>query len=145
MAMTGMFTIMQKFVLYGSYAKAISAATHSIVDIGQVSCVLLSVHFIVLGNIMPKTRNNGVVGVRISWSMYNDNTWRKLNRFGGYVMIIAGILTIITAAFMRNSFVATMVTIVYLCVATIITVAYTHKVYCWELYKPLKPLIFKHF
>jgi uncharacterized membrane protein len=133
MAMAGMFTIMQGFILYGSYEEAISAATHSVVDIGQISCILLGVLYIVLGNIMPKTRNNGVAGVRISWSMYNDNTWRRSNRFGGYAMVTVGILTIITAAFMSNSFMAAMIMLGYLCAATIITVVYAHKVYIQEL------------
>jgi uncharacterized membrane protein len=43
MAMAGMFTIIQGFILYGSYEEAISAATHSVVDIGQISCILLGV------------------------------------------------------------------------------------------------------
>ena len=31
---------------------------------------------------MPKTKKNGTIGVRISWSMYNDVTWAKSNYFG---------------------------------------------------------------
>jgi uncharacterized membrane protein len=133
MSMAGMFTIMQGFILYGSYEEAVSDATHSVVDIGQISCILMGVFYIVLGNLMPKTRNNSFAGVRISWSMYNDNTWRKSNRFGGYAMVIEGILTIITAVCMKNSFVTMSVMLGYLCVATIATVVYAHRVFIREL------------
>ncbi len=29
---------------------------------------------------------------RVSWSMYNDNTRRKSNRFGAYAIVIPGII-----------------------------------------------------
>ena len=132
-SMAAMFTIMQGFMLYGSYIGAISGAEKQTVDIGKVSVILMGVIFIVLGNFMTKTRTNGTVGVRISWSMYNDNTWRKSNRFGAVSIMIAGVLTIITAAIMKNSFGATMISLGYLCLATILTVSYARKVYKIEI------------
>ncbi len=132
-SMAAMFTIMQGFMLYGSYIGAISGAEKQTVDIGKVSVILMGVIFIVLGNFMTKTRTNGTVGVRISWSMYNDNTWRKSNRFGAVSIMIAGVLTIITAAIMKNSFGATMISLGYLCLATILTVSYAHNVYKIEI------------
>ena len=65
--------------------------------------------------------------------MYNDNTWRKSNRFGAFTIMIAGVLTIITAMLMKNSFGATMLSLGYLCLTTIMTVIYAHKVYKTEI------------
>ncbi len=131
--MAAMFTIMQGFMVYGSYYDAISDAEKQTIDIGKVSVILMGIIFIVLGNFMTKTRTNGTVGVRLSWSMYNDNTWRRSNRFGAIAIMIAGVLTIITAAVMSNSFGATMISLGYLCLATILTVIYAHKVYKTEI------------
>ncbi len=50
----------------------------------KAMCVLTSVMLIVLGNILPKTRKNRNVGVRLPYSRYNDITWQKSNRFGGH-------------------------------------------------------------
>ena len=33
----------------------------------------------------------------LKWSMYNDNTWRKSNRFGGIVLMLTGAAIILTA------------------------------------------------
>ena len=134
-SMAAMFTIMQGFILYGSYTEAVSGAERQSVDMGKVSCILMGVIFVVLGNFMTKTRINGVAGVRISWSMYNDNTWRKSNRFGAFAIMIAGVLTIITAVLMKSSFGATMVSLGYLCIASILTLVYAHKVYKTEIAK----------
>ena len=135
LCMAVMFTVMQGFILYGAYNEAVSGATKWTVDIGKVSMILMGIILIVLGNFMTKTRINGVAGVRISWSMYNDNTWRRSNRFGAYALMIAGVLTIITAVLMKNSFGATMVSLGYWCVAALLTTFYAYKVYKSEITK----------
>ena len=133
MAMAAMFTVMQGFILFGSYNEAASNATRSSVDIGKISCILLGIVLIAIGNVMPKTRINGSVGVRVTWSMYNDTTWRKSNRFGGYALMIAGVLTVMEAAVMPNSFWANTVMIVLLIGASMVTLIYAHKVYTIEI------------
>lgn len=132
-SMAAMFTIMQCFALYGAYVEAETEAQAAAVDIGRISCILMGVIFIVLGNFMTKTRINGTVGVRISWSMYNDNTWRKSNRFGAFAFMITGVLTILTGLLVKNSLGATVISLGYLCMATIATVIYAHKVYKLEI------------
>ena len=133
LCMAAMFTVMQGFILYGAHSEAVSGATQWTVDIGKVSVILMGIIFIVLGNFMTKTRINSTVGVRVSWSMYNDNTWRKSNRFGAFAIMFAGVLTIITAVLMKSSFGAAMVMLGYIIIASIITVIYAHKVYVQEL------------
>ncbi|MCR4673459.1 MAG: SdpI family protein [Lachnospiraceae bacterium] len=124
-----MFTVMQGFYLFGSYKEAVSMAETQAVDTGKVTVILMGIVFIILGNVMTKTRMNGVVGVRISWSMYNDNTWRKSNRFGGILIMIAGVLSILTALVMENSFASSMISVLYLVLASVATLVYSYGVY----------------
>ena len=133
-SIASMFTVMQAFILYSSYVEANSNATHAYIDIGKVSCILVGIIFIILGNFMPKTKMNRVAGVRVSWSMYNDTTWMKSNRLGAVAMIIVGVLTIITTVFTKSS-IAVIMLIIYLLVATVITLIYSYKVYKKELDK----------
>ncbi|MEE3494302.1 MAG: SdpI family protein [Butyrivibrio sp.] len=128
-----MYTVMQGFILLGEYKGAISGATKEVVDIGKISVIMMGGLYIWLGNIMPKTRMNTTVGVKISWSMYNDTTWKKSNRFGGVAFVIAGVLTIITAFIIKSSFGSVMLSIGYICVASIVTFAYAYKVYKAEV------------
>lgn len=133
LCMAAMFTIMQGFILYGAYSEAVSGATQWTVDIGKVSVILMGIIFIVLGNFMTKTRINSAVGFRVSWSMYNDNTWRKSNRFGAYAIMIAGVVTIIMAVVMKNSFGAAMSAVGSVILASVVTLIYAHKVYVQEI------------
>ena len=129
--MAVMFSFMHFFSMYSSYVEAIEEMEHAKVNIANVSCVLLGIMFIVLGNFIPKTKKNGTVGVRTVWSMYNDNTWRKSNLFGGAAMVIIGVLTIITSIFVSGG-VSTVLMLVYLLIFVIATVAYSKKVYNQE-------------
>ena len=117
--------------MYSSYVEAIEEMEHAKVNIANISCVMLGVMFIILGNFIPKTKKNGTVGVRTVWSMYNDNTWRKSNLFGGAAMVITGVLTIITSIFVSGG-VSTVLMLVYLLVLVIATVSYSKKVYNQE-------------
>lgn len=53
--------------------------------------------FIILGNIMPKTKRNGMIGLRTNSSMKDDQTWQKSNRFAGKAMMISGFASVISA------------------------------------------------
>lgn len=133
LCMAAMFTVMQGFILYGAYNEAVSGATTWSVDMGKVSVILMGIIFIILGNFMTKTRINSTVGVRVSWSMYNDNTWRKSNRFGALAIMIAGVVTIIMAVILKNSFGAAMAAVGAVILAAVVTLVYAHKVYVQEI------------
>ena len=127
-SMALMYCVMQCFILYGAYVEANIGATHSVIDIAQISCILLGVMFVVLGNFMPMTRANGLVGFRIVWSMHNDVTWAKSNRFAGVAFIIVGVLTIITAILV-DSMLATGLMVVYLATSVVMATIYSYKIY----------------
>lgn len=134
-AETVMFGIMHFFILYSSWKQAVTGAENAPVDISKISCILMGILFVVLGNFMPKAKKNSSAGVRTTWSMYNDNTWRKSNRFGAIAIIAAGILTVVTAALV-SGITATILMLVYIMIAAIVAVVYSKKVY--DLEKSLK-------
>lgn len=129
-----MFGIMHYFILYSSWVQANTGSLQVTIDIAKVSCILCGIMFIVLGNYMTKAKRNAVAGLRTAWSMHNDNTWRKSNRFGAICIIIAGLLTIITTVF-TSGMTGTIFMLVYLLLATVVAVIYSKKVYDKEIGK----------
>lgn len=128
-----MFTVMQAFALYGAYNGAVSEAAKQTVDIGRVCVILMGILLIVLGNFMTKTRRNHVVGVRLPWSMYNDTTWKKSNRFGAFALMLAGVLTILIGALMKSAVGAMLAMLALVGAAAIVTAIYAHQVYIQEV------------
>ncbi len=124
-----LWTALQCVLLYGAYTAAVADATKATVDIGKFSGIFIGVLLIIIANFMTKTRINSTVGIRTVWSMYNENTWRKSNHFGAIVFMITGALIVIGAVFAGSSLGATVISLVLVCVAAVVTVAYSYHVY----------------
>ena len=54
---------------------------------------LLSVMFTIIGNYMPKTKQNAYFGVKIKWTLANKENWEKTHRFAGRLWFIGGIIS----------------------------------------------------
>ena len=83
---------------------------------------VVGVLFILLGNILPKTKPNSFIGIRLSWCMDSDEHWYIANRAGGIAMVLAGICTVIAGLIVRNgTYIIYMILslILFLTVATI--------------------------
>lgn len=132
-----MFGIMHCFSLYSSYMEANTGSTRAVIDIAKVSCILCGTMFIVIGNYLTKSRINSTVGLRTVWSMYNDTTWRKSNRICAISLMAAGLLTIVTTVFASGA-VSTVLLLVYILLATIVSCVYSKKVYDQEINKENK-------
>lgn len=124
-----LWTTLQCAFLYGSYTAAKSGAASATVNYGKFSSISIGVLLIIVANFMTRTRINSTVGVRTVWSMYNDNTWRKSNRFGAIALMIAGALTVVASACMSSAIGATIVSLVLVCLAAAVVVAYSYHVY----------------
>ena len=64
--------------------------------IGIISFV--GILFAVVGAILPKTKRNSLFGIRLPWTMKDDESWEKANKFSGKVFLLGGILIIGCAA-----------------------------------------------
>lgn len=73
------------------------AAGAGIDGIVRLFAMIFGFMLIVLGNLMPKMRRNGLFGLRTKWSMENDRTWQKSQRFGGFTTVIFGLLLLIVS------------------------------------------------
>ena len=62
------------------------------VDIARVTMILMGVVFILLGNYMPKCRQNYTVGIKVPWTLADPENWNKTHRFAGWLWTGAGIV-----------------------------------------------------
>ena len=119
----------QGFMTYKAYSDALPGTENKTVDMNKIPALLIGVLLIVLGNFMTKTRLNRFVGFRTKWSMYNDVTWEKSNRFGSYLMIAAGACSIIAAVFVKNVVASSSAAVALVVIAGIVTAVYSHRIY----------------
>ena len=66
-------------------------------DITFFAELLIGAIFIVVGNYLPKARQNYTIGIRIPWTLANEENWNRTHRLAGYLWMIGGILMVIAA------------------------------------------------
>ena len=57
--------------------------------------LFLSLLFIIIGNYMPKVRQNNTLGIKIPWTLANEENWNRTHRLAGYLWMFSGILMLI--------------------------------------------------
>lgn len=71
------------------------------IPIETVSFSLIGLMFLIIGNYMPKSRQSYTVGIRLPWTLDNEENWNKTHRFGGFIWVLGG-LAVIVNAFIGN-------------------------------------------
>lgn len=124
-----LFSIMNLITLYNTYIIVYPDTALPQFDIMRVVSVVMGIVIVILGNYMPKTRLNSNIGFRLPWTMYNDNTWNKSNRFASYVFMIAGAILAISSLLFESGAIVGMVTFL---IGMVIVIAYAYLVYSRE-------------
>lgn len=57
----------------------------------------LGLLLMILGNYMPKIRQNRTLGIKLPWTFKSEECWKKTHLFGGYAMLAAGALIVVGA------------------------------------------------
>ncbi len=55
--------------------------------------------FIILGNYMPRIKQNYTFGCRTPWALADEHNWNRTQRMGGFVFILIGAATLISGVF----------------------------------------------
>ena len=63
-------------------------------DITLFSELLLGLMFIIIGNYLPKARQNYTIGIKIPWTLANEENWNRTHRLAGYLWMVCGVFMI---------------------------------------------------
>ncbi len=127
MGISAWFTVMHCFTIYKDFAAAGSMGFSGTVDINQLFCIFLGIGMVIMGCFMPKLSRNALIGLRTTWSMKNDVTWKKSQVFGGISFIICGAIMIAAGVFI-NGYVAMCIALGLIIIDTIVCVIYSYKI-----------------
>ncbi|WP_067143564.1 SdpI family protein [Oceanivirga salmonicida] len=94
-------------------------------NVSKIMTLILSIMFIILGNYMPKAHKNYTIGIRLPWTLDDEENWNKTHKFGGICFIILGILGIISMFFNIGAYIIFIVMILI----NIIIMAYSYYIY----------------
>ncbi|OLN31152.1 SdpI family protein [Desulfosporosinus metallidurans] len=57
--------------------------------------IMISLLFILLGNVMGRVRHNYFIGIKTPWTLANEEVWRKTHRLAAPLWVIGGIINIL--------------------------------------------------
>ena len=64
-------------------------------DIVFFTMLFVGFLLILVGNYLPKVKQNYVIGIRTPWTLTNEDNWNRTHRFAGFLWIIAGIIIVL--------------------------------------------------
>ena len=79
------------------YTLCLLAAVGKNVNIALILQLLIGVLFLIIGNYLPKCRRNYTMGIKLPWTLEDDDNWNYTHRLGGFVWVIAGLVQLVNA------------------------------------------------
>lgn len=71
------------------------------IQVGRFMSMPIAILFIVAGNYMPKCRQNYTMGIKLPWTLADEENWNRTHRLAGYVWTVGGILMLILGFLQR--------------------------------------------
>lgn len=62
------------------------------IDVIRLLPIIMGALFLLIGNYLPKCTPNRTVGIRIKWTLADEENWNATHRFGGKVWFIGAIV-----------------------------------------------------
>ena len=81
------------------YAVTYATALGKEVQIEVIMPVFIGLVFAIIGNYLPKCKQNYTIGIKIPWTLNSEENWNKTHRFAGRLWVICGLVIMLTGFF----------------------------------------------
>lgn len=112
---------------WGAFQEAAVGAAVSVLPIWKIVGVGTGLLLVLMGNIMPKTKPNNVLGIRTAASMRSAEAWAKSQRVGGIAFVAAGAACVLLSLLL-SGFAILWVILAAVLIAAVISVVYPMKI-----------------
>jgi uncharacterized membrane protein len=84
------------------------------VPVQIIAPALVGILILICGNYLPKSRQNYTVGIKLPWTLNNEENWNKTHRLAGVLWVIGGLTILIACALQFYTFYVLLIVIVLL-------------------------------
>ena len=117
-----MFWIAPVISLFGM-GSTYAAALGQSLRIDRLALLLLGIVFTIIGNYLPKCRQNDTIGIKIVWTLSDEENWNATHRLAGKLWTAGGLLMLLTTFLPGNRHIYAAPLL--LCVMVLVPVAYS--------------------
>ena len=75
------------------------AALGGQVRVEVIMPIFMGLVLAIVGNYLPKCKQNYTIGIKIPWTLNNEENWNKTHRFAGWLWTAGGIVIMLTGFF----------------------------------------------
>ena len=94
--MTMIFWIMP-IISFMSNGMVYAIAMGKVWDMNALMPILMGLMFTIVGNYLPKCRQNTTIGIKVIWALNNEENWNATHRFAGKLWFVSGLITLFSA------------------------------------------------
>ena len=69
------------------------------VDVNVIVPALVGLILAIIGNYLPKCRQNYTIGIKIPWTLNSEENWNNTHRFAGRIWVVCGLIIMLSAFF----------------------------------------------
>jgi len=80
-------------------AATYAAALGEDVPMERIAAVVLGLVFTIIGNYMPKCKQNYTIGIKIPWTLNNEENWNRTHRLAGRLWFVCGLVIMLIGFF----------------------------------------------
>ena len=95
-------------------------------NVGAVVKIMIGASLIAIGNYMPKSVRNRTFGVKIKWTLANDDNWVATHRFAGKLWVVCGVLMLVLAFLPEKILIASIIISVLVAIVPPIVYSYCY-------------------
>lgn len=92
--------------------------------VDKIMLALMGIMFIVIGNYLPKCKQSYTVGIKIPWTLNDEENWNRTHRMSGKLWLVTGIILILSMLLPSNAMVV--VVLAALVVAVLVPTVYSY-------------------
>lgn len=96
------------------------------VDVSLIMLLFCGVTFIIIGNYLPKCKQNYTIGIKISWTLNDEENWNYTHRISGKVWVAGGVIILLTSVF-RQAWIFIVITTLMVIIPFICSYLYYRK------------------
>ena len=72
------------------------------VNMAVVMPLFMGALFVIIGNYLPKCRQSYTVGIKLPWTLDDEENWNKTHRLAGKLWVAGGLLLVLCSFFSRH-------------------------------------------
>ena len=95
------------------------------VSVDIIMPLFMGILFVIIGNYLPKCKQSYTMGIKLPWTLDDEENWNKTHRMAGFLWVIGGVI-IMATAFLGS---------IWLLFVVLIPMVFVPFIYSYLLYK----------